>query len=145
MKRKPNFPNFPPIAGVSEQDYLLSPRDAAQLLGVAVGTLRRWRYEHRGPPFIKVEGSFRYSLKALRAYLAARTKVRTSAPFYRRTKIEELGEKHPGLRRFVEERQRRRESWRVIAAEVFERWGETVSAQVLSNFYRLRVFPKEST
>jgi hypothetical protein len=68
-----------------------------------------------------------------------------SAPYYHLTKIEQLGQKHPGLRELVEQRQRRRVSWRLIAAEVFERWGETVSAQVLSNFYRLRVFPKESS
>jgi hypothetical protein len=32
----------------------------------------------------------------------------TAAPFYRRTRIEELGEKHPGLCEFVEQAQHRR-------------------------------------
>lgn len=66
-----------------------------------------------------------------------------AAPFYRRTRIEQLGEKHPGLRDFVEEQQRRRVPHPQIAAAVLEKWGEVVSEQVLSNFYRLRVWPKE--
>jgi len=75
--------------------------------------------------------------------VAAHTKTRTSAPFYRRTKIEELGEKHRGLRDFVEKQQRQRVSHKQIAAAILEKWGEVVSGQVLSNFYQLRVSPKE--
>ena len=152
MRRKPDFSNIPPAPGVAEEDRLLTSRDVARLLAVSLDTVKGWRSRKprtgTGPPFIRIggdEGRIRYSLRALRKYLAEHTNVRASAPFYRRTKIEELGEKHPGLREFVEERQRGRESGRVIAAQVFERWGETVSAQVLSNFYRLRVFPKESS
>ena len=69
--------------------------------------------------------------------------ARMSAPFYRQTKIEKLGEKHPGLRDFVEERQRRRAPYRQIIAEILNKWGEVVSTQVLSNFYKLRVWPNE--
>jgi hypothetical protein len=84
-------------------------------------------------------------LQALREYVAQHTRVRTpSAPFYRRTRIEELGEKHPGLPDFVEEQQRRRVRHRQIVAAILERWNERVSDQVLSNFYRLRIWPKMS-
>jgi len=66
------------------------------------------------------------------------------APFYRRTKVEELGEKHPALREFVEERLARRVPNPQIAAAVLEQWGETLSEQVLSNHYQLRVWPREN-
>jgi len=149
MKRKPNFPNFPPGAGITEEDCLLTSRDVARLFALNPGTVKAWRSRNKrrdtGPEFIRVGGlRVRYSFRAVREYLAQHTTARRpTAPFYRRTKIEELDAKHPGLRKFVEERQRRRVSNRVIAAEVLERWGETVSGQVLHNFYALRVWPKE--
>jgi hypothetical protein len=65
-----------------------------------------------------------------------------AAPFYRRDLIEELEEKHPGLLKFVEERQRRRVPNPQIAAAVLDEWGEVVSEQVLSNHYTARVWPQ---
>ncbi len=73
--------------------------------------------------------------------------------FYRRTKVEELGERHPpgehgpedkGLLHFVESAQRRRVPGPEIAAAVLEHWGETVSGQVLSNHYTLRVWKRQN-
>lgn len=147
MRRKPDFPSLPPIAGITEQDYLLRPRDAARVLGVSLTTLRQWKRSKRlGPSFVMVGGTTRYSLRALRQYMSVRTVVRAPGPaFYRLTRIEQLGEKHRGLRSFIEELLRRRVPHGEIAAEVLKRWGETVSGQVLYNFYRLRVWPKESS
>jgi hypothetical protein len=144
MKREKGLPD--PID--LQEERLLRPPDAAQFLSVSENTLKWWRNSaHRGPSFVRVEGGIRYPVQALRRYLAARTvrapKPRKAAPFYRRTRIEELGEKHPGLRNFVEKQQHRRVPHPQIAAAVLEKWGEVVSEQVLSNFYRLRVWPKE--
>jgi hypothetical protein len=76
MKRKPDFPNFPPTAGVSEEDCLLTGHDVARLLGVSPDTVVDWRcrYPERGPDFIRVgAGRIRYSLGAVRKYLNERT------------------------------------------------------------------------
>jgi len=35
---------------------LLTPREAAEILGVPEGTLAQWRSQRRGPPYIKLEG-----------------------------------------------------------------------------------------
>lgn len=135
----------PELSSGLQDERLLTPKEAAYLLGASVQTLRWWRRSpDRGPVFVKVEGRIKYPLPALREYKARHTTARMpSPPFYRQSKIEELGEKHPGLREFIEVRQRRRVPHRVIAAEVLSRWGEKVSPQVLSNFYRSRVWPKE--
>src|SRR5208283_553861 len=147
MRRKPDFPNLPPIAGVSEEDCLLRPRDAAQILGVHVRTLQHWRRsKHCGPSFVRVGGRPRYKLQALRQYVSVRTVVRAPGPtFYRLTRIEQLSEKHPGLRGFIEELLLRRVPHSEITAAVLEKWGERVSGQVLHNFYVLRIWPKESS
>lgn len=147
IKRNPDLRNASPVPEPNDEDRLMPARDAAKILAVPESRLRQWRrsVSSRGPSFVRVGGGVRYRLRDLREYLAARTTVRTpsSGRFYRKTKIELLGEKHPGLRDFVEEQQRRRVRHRQIAAALLERWNERVSDQVLSNFYRLRVWPKE--
>jgi hypothetical protein len=67
----------------------------------------------------------------------------SGAPFYRRTRIEELGEKHPGLLGYVVDCQQRRVPSPQIAAFILKNWAEVVSEQVLHNFYVLRVWPSE--
>jgi excisionase family DNA binding protein len=50
---------------------LLTPREAAELLGVPGSTLAHWRSERRGPPYIKLEGRLvRYRTADLEDYLA---------------------------------------------------------------------------
>lgn len=39
---------------------LLSPKQAAEYLGVKTKTLTKWRGEGRGPAFRKIEGVVRY-------------------------------------------------------------------------------------
>lgn len=64
-------------------------------------------------------------------------------PFYRRTKVEKLGEKHPGLVDFVYSSQNRRVPNTEIAAAILAQWGEIVSGQALSNFWQLRTWPRQ--
>jgi hypothetical protein len=65
------------------------------------------------------------------------------APLNRRTKVEELGVKHPGLQEFVEERIRS-VTYQKIAEAVLEQWGEELSPQVISNHYLQRVWPEDN-
>ena len=50
---------------------LLTPRQAAELLGVPESTLAQWRSQRRGPPYVKLESRLiRYRVAHLEAYLA---------------------------------------------------------------------------
>jgi len=58
---------------------LLNEREAAERLGLAVATLRRWRWAGRGPRFLKIGATaVRYSLEELDAFLAAAQRTSTS-------------------------------------------------------------------
>ena len=49
---------------------LLEPKEAAELLGVAPDTLRYWRYEGRGPKYVKYsQRCFRYDEADVRRYI----------------------------------------------------------------------------
>lgn len=50
---------------------LLDETDLAGLLRVSVSTVQSWRYQKKGPPFIKVGGAVRYRRSDLDAYLTA--------------------------------------------------------------------------
>ena len=50
---------------------LLTPREAAEFLGIPEGTLAQWRSQRRGPPYVKLESRLvRYRLSDLEAYIA---------------------------------------------------------------------------
>jgi hypothetical protein len=53
-------------------DRLVNEREAGKLLGIKAGTLRRWRWQRKGPEYCLVERSVRYSLSALAAYIATK-------------------------------------------------------------------------
>jgi excisionase family DNA binding protein len=38
-----------------ENKLLLTPKQAAELLGLPEGTLAQWRSQRRGPPYVKME------------------------------------------------------------------------------------------
>jgi excisionase family DNA binding protein len=58
----------------SATNDLISESQAAQILGVAPGTLSVWRCTRRYQiPFVKVGRSVRYSRKALQAWIDERT------------------------------------------------------------------------
>jgi predicted site-specific integrase-resolvase len=55
-----------------DPDELLTAQETAELLRVAVVTLRRWRREGRGPPFLWTEGRPRYRRGDVLAWLRRR-------------------------------------------------------------------------
>ncbi len=83
MKRKPDFPNFVPVADISEADRLLTTHDVARLLAVSRETLKGWRSRNRragiGPQFVRIgglakkAGRVRYSLREVERYIRERT------------------------------------------------------------------------
>jgi excisionase family DNA binding protein len=50
---------------------LLTPKEAAEFLGIPLGTLAQWRSQRRGPPYIKLEERLvRYRHSDLEEYLS---------------------------------------------------------------------------
>lgn len=43
----------------------LTVKQTAQIIGVSVSTLNRWRHEGKGLPYVKIEGSIRYEYGAV--------------------------------------------------------------------------------
>lgn len=53
---------------------LLTPRQTTERLGVHVDTLKTWRREHKGPPWIQLDGrQIRYDEDELNQWLQERT------------------------------------------------------------------------
>ena len=62
------------MALTSEDTYLLTPTQMAEMLGVSIGTLAVWRCTKRYPlPYIKVGRSVRYTRAHGKDFIAART------------------------------------------------------------------------
>jgi excisionase family DNA binding protein len=58
---------------VTRSELLLTPKEAAEFLGIPLGTLAQWRSQRRGPPYIKLEERLvRYRRSDLEEYLAGR-------------------------------------------------------------------------
>ena len=57
---------------------VLKEAEAAYLLNLKVGTLRRWRWSGHGPPFCKLHGAVRYRQSDLEAYIEAQIRHSTS-------------------------------------------------------------------
>ena len=51
---------------------LLNDKQVAQMLGVSVATVRRWRIFNTGPKYLKIGASVRYTTESLDAYVASR-------------------------------------------------------------------------
>jgi len=57
----------------SGSDALLTPKQAAEFLGIPEGTLAQWRSQRRGPQYVKLEGRLvRYRRSDLEDYIASR-------------------------------------------------------------------------
>lgn len=60
----------------SDLQSFLNERTLSKILGVSLGTLRRWRLRREGPLFVKLgdgrAGCVRYPLAAVEAWLASR-------------------------------------------------------------------------
>lgn len=69
------LPDLETPVGVTQEESLLRPGEAAEFLRVAVATLKDWRGRLHGigPSFIRVGGRVRYSLRDLRRYVKSRT------------------------------------------------------------------------
>lgn len=50
-------------------DRLLSSIEVAELLGITEGTLRNWRYQGQGPPYVKLGSAVRYKAADVQAYI----------------------------------------------------------------------------
>lgn len=74
--------------------------------------------------------------------LAANSPPGTPPPFFRHFSIETLGWEHPGLKDFVELSLSEMVPHVEISAAIRERWGVEISPQTLSNYYRLRLWPR---
>lgn len=57
---------------MQNDSVLLDEKGLAKYLGITVHALRRWRFENRGPRFIKLEGRLvRYRQQDVEAWLVA--------------------------------------------------------------------------
>ncbi|MFO1127865.1 MAG: helix-turn-helix domain-containing protein [Rhodospirillales bacterium] len=75
----------PPVPSASipppyEIPGLINETRAAQVLGLKVSTLRRWRWLGQGPRFIKVGTAVRYDPADVEAFIAAGRRRSTSDP-----------------------------------------------------------------
>ena len=52
--------------------HLLNENRVAEILGISVATVRRWRLLRRGPRFLKLESSVRYKPEDISAWLESR-------------------------------------------------------------------------
>ena len=57
---------------------LVTEHDAAQILGLSVKTLRRWRWAGKPPPFVKLGGAVRYDPAVLAACIEAARRTSTT-------------------------------------------------------------------
>ncbi len=57
---------------------LIKERETAEILGIEVSTLRRWRWAGRGPAFCKFGAAVRYEPEVIAAYIAANRRQSTS-------------------------------------------------------------------
>ena len=48
----------------------VTERETSKLMAVSVAALRRWRREHRGPPFLKIGRMVRYRRQDIEEFLA---------------------------------------------------------------------------
>jgi hypothetical protein len=58
-------------AVAANPDRLVPDRIAGEIVGISVATLRRWRYEGRGPRYAKVGSSVRYKISWLLEFVDA--------------------------------------------------------------------------
>ena len=54
-------------------ERLLNEKEVASLLSVSLAAVRRWRYEGRGPKFLKLETVVRYDPATVRDWIASCT------------------------------------------------------------------------
>jgi len=55
--------------GEFEMQQIVDETKVAEIMDVAVQTLRNWRFQRRGPPYIKFGRSVRYNLNDIKQYI----------------------------------------------------------------------------
>jgi predicted DNA-binding transcriptional regulator AlpA len=78
---------------------LYTPRQAAELLGLATSTLSKMRLRGDGPAFLKLGASVRYPVAAVEAYVAAVPVRRSTAEYPTRTAFPRGSRRPPRLAR----------------------------------------------
>ena len=59
---------------LANDDAMLSSKQVAELMGVSLVTLSRWRSEGKGPPYMRLSATkAAYPVKAYRAWVEAQT------------------------------------------------------------------------
>ena len=48
---------------------LLRTEEAAKMMGILTGTLRKWRYQNKGPAFVLIGTAVRYRPEAIAEYM----------------------------------------------------------------------------
>ncbi len=61
------------------ENHLITEREAAARLGLAVTTLRRWRWSGKPPPFVKISVAVRYDPLVIREFIEAGRRTSTSS------------------------------------------------------------------
>lgn len=59
---------------------LIDPKKLATLLCMSEATLRKWRWEGKGPRFIKVGRKVAYKSEDIDAFINAQSRISTSDP-----------------------------------------------------------------
>jgi len=73
-----NHQDAPETISPSPQRVVLTTREAAAFLGLAISTLNKWRCYGEGPQFIKLGRAVRYRQDALERYVEFSTRNSTS-------------------------------------------------------------------
>ena len=63
---------------LERKDRLVDEREAAEVLGLKIATLRRWRWAGSSLPFIRIGRAIRYSPSDLQAFIEAGRRHSTS-------------------------------------------------------------------
>lgn len=71
-KRDPQLSSADAREMLGNPNRFISDRVAEQITGIPVATLRRWRYEGRGPRYVKIGSSVRYNVTWLLDFLMER-------------------------------------------------------------------------
>jgi predicted DNA-binding transcriptional regulator AlpA len=64
---------MPKTQAADNDDELLSPSEVAELLHKTEAALGQWRYQRKGPRYVKVGERVFYQRSAIRDYLDSRT------------------------------------------------------------------------
>ena len=70
------------------EDALLDTHQAARMLSLSAGTLRKWRLTGRGPAFVRLGRAVKYRHSALESFVARRTFTSTALADARDQKLQ---------------------------------------------------------